>query len=306
MSEISVQNPAVRLKSIMDAKDRYPIPRGEVWIGSAFLKRAGLDDTLDNHFRLATQLGHDMVCLSVSEEPHDNRSLGYRYFEPRELGPALRERTRFLVAVIDGPFQRMVNKKGMMDVLMNWIRDRESTLRAYVAEQKIVLNLIGHVLEKGVDGIVLADDLAGEQAPLINPLDLDKVCTPFYMQAVPFIRKAGVLVFLHCCGNLQQLLPLLKSWNLDGLAAIQIGKNDLGLLDTELGGLFLAGIDATLLDANVPSPDEMEALKRFVAQFAEQKRLILCSNCGLYKADFLERVQHIYLELRSISDDSYR
>jgi len=292
-----MQNSIDRLKSLHKNRAEYPVPRGEIWIGSAFLKSAGLEDTLDNHFRLATQLGQNMVCLPVSEKPEKSSSMGYRYFEPKELSLNLGERTRFLSAVIDGPFQRMVNRRGLMDVLINWAQEREATLAAYANEMHIALELIDQCLEKGVDAIILADDLSGEQAPLVNPLDLETLCTPFYTQAVSLIKKAGSSAFFHCCGNLQPLLPLIKSWNLDGLAAIQIDKNNLELLDKEIGGLMLAGIEASLLETDTPSPDEMQDLKRFVAHFAEQERLILCSNCGLYKAEFQGRLQRIYEEL---------
>ena len=111
------------------------------------------------------------------------------------------------------------------------------------------------------------------------------------------IREAGALAFLHCCGNLQQLAPLIKSWDLDGLAAIQICKNDLELLDTEIGGVLIAGIETALLETTRPSLDEMIALKRLVAHFTSQGRLILCSNCGLYKSELWGRLQRIYEEL---------
>ncbi len=285
------------MKNLLKNSSRYSVPKGEIWIGSDFLKSAGLADTLDNHFRLAAQLGQEMVCLPVSEKPDQHSSMGYRYFEPDQLSSNLRDRTRFLLTVIDGPFQRMVNQKGLMDVLMGWIQDRKSTLITYADEQRIVLDLIERCLNKGVDAIVLADDLAGEKAPFINPQELDKVCTPFYLQAISSIKEAGVLALLHCCGNLKQLIPLIKSWNLDGFAAIQISKNDLGILDTEIGGLLIAGIEATLLETDTPSPDEVAALKQFVAHFAGQERLILSSNCGLYKSSFSERLQRIYEEL---------
>lgn len=297
MQHTPAQDAVFRMKSLLENRGPHEVPRGELWIGSAFLSRAGLDDTLDNHFKIAAQLGQEMVCLPVLERPERNVNLGYRYFEPADLSQNLRERTRFLVAIIDGPFQRMVNQTGLMKVLMDWCQERESTMAAYADEQKIAMNLIDRCLEKGVDAIILADDLAGEKAPFINPLELDTVCTPFYSRAVSSIRAAGSFVFLHCCGNLRQLAPLIKSWDFDGLAAIQIGKNDLDLLDKEIGGVLIAGIEATLLETDAPVLLEIEALKRFVARFSRQGRLILSSSCGLYSADFWGRIQHIYQAL---------
>lgn len=294
MQKTPTQDAAFRLKNLLENRSPHAVPRGEIWIGSAFLARAGLDDTLDNHFQIAAQLGQEMVCLPVLERPERNVQLGYRYFEPRELSRGLRDRTRFLVAVIDGPFQRMVNQQGLMQVLMNWSEDKESTLAAYAVEEQIAMDLIDRCLGKGFDAIVLADDLAGEKAPFISPLELNDICTRFYSRAVSSIRAAGLFVLLHCCGNLGQLVPLIKSWNFDGLAAIQICKNDLDLLDKEIGGLLIAGIEATLLETDVPTHAEMETLKQLVVRFAKQGRLILSSSCGLYRSDFWGRFQRLH------------
>ena len=294
MQNTATQDAVSRMKSLLEKMGQCEVPRGELWIGSAFLARAGFHDTLDNHFRIATQLGQEMVCLPVLERPGQNAHMGYRYFEPGELTLGLKDRARFLVAIIDGPFQRMVNQRGLMQVLMSWTEERESMRGAYAYEQKIAIDLIDRCLEKGVDAIILADDLAGEKAPFMNPLVLDYLCTPFYSLAVSSIRAAGCFAFLHCCGNLKQLLPLIKSWNFDGLAAIQICNNDLNHLDMEIGGLLIAGIEATLLETDVPSLDELENLNRITSRFGQQGRLILSSSCGLYRADFWGRLQRIY------------
>ena len=301
METTQAQNAGLRMKKLLKNRGRYSIPRGEIWKGSAFLERAGLDDTLDNHFKIAALLGQEMVCLPVLERPDRHVTMGYRYFETRELHPGLGDRTGLLTAIIDSPLQRMANQRGLMQLLMEWQEDRESVTAAYVKEEKIVLDLIDRCLDKGLDAIILADDLAGERGPLINPLELDSVCTPFYSRTVSCIRAAGCFVFLHCCGNLTQLLPLIKTWDFDGLAAIQLDKNDPDCLHKELGGVLMAGIDGSLLETDCPAVKEMDALKGFAARFGKQGNLILSSSCGLYSADFWGRLQSIYQELDEIS-----
>lgn len=297
MEKTAGHDAALRLQHLLNNKGRPGIPRGEVWIGTAFLQRAGLDDTLDAHFKIAALLGHEMVCLPVLERPERNASLGYRYFETKELHLGLREQTGLLAAIIDSPFQRMVNQRGLMHLLMNWNQDRHAVTTAYAKEETIVVELIDRCLAKGIEAIIFADDLAGESGPFINPVELDPVCSPFYSRAVASIRGAGCLVLLHCCGNLTRLLPLIKSWNLDGLAAIQISKNDPDRLHQELGGVLISGIDASLLETDGPSLKEMTSLKEFVTRMGTAGRLILSSSCGLYSADFWGRLQRIYQEL---------
>jgi uroporphyrinogen decarboxylase len=246
-------------------------------------------------------LGQDMVCLPVLERPECNTLLGYRYFAPEELGPGLKVRTRFLAAILDGPFQRLVNRHGLMQVLLSWAGDREATATAYHKESMIAIDLIARCLETGFDAIIMADDMAGGNAPLMHPKEFHFLGTPFYSQAVPTIKEAGVMAFLHSCGNLTRLVPLIKSWNFDGLAAIQICNNDLALLDQELGGFFLAGIEASLFDDDPPAAEELEITRRFLVRFAGENRLVLSSGCGLYKAEFWGRYQRVCALLDGIN-----
>ena len=283
-----------RINNLLNGGSRHKLVKGEVWIGSAFMQQAGFEETLDNHFRIAKQLGQEVVCLPVSERKGQNETLGYQYFEPEQLSPGLRARTRCLAAVIDGPFQRMVNRHGLMAVLTDLTLKSDTAMAAFAVELEGALALVDRCLEKGVDAIVLADDFAGEQAPLMDPRILDDICTPFYARAVLAAGAAGAMVFLHGCGNLSQLLPMIALWHLDGLAAIQVSKNDMDLLDSAVDGIFMAGIEAALLEKESPLPEEMEALRKFIGRFAGQGRLILCSSCGLYRPEFWGRLQRIY------------
>lgn len=285
---------ARRLNQLLGSGNDSFLPKGEVWIGSDFLKRAGLTDTIDNHFRLARELNHDLVCLSVDKEPGYNETLGYRYFSPKEITADYRPLTTFLAAVVDGPFQRLVNKFGLMKILLQWMKDKESIVTNYTAEEETAFELVKHCLDTGVDAIIFADDLSGEQAPLINPIEIDTLCTPFYEKVVPLLKEKDALALLHCCGNLSQLLPMLVKWNLDGLAAIQMDKNDMSLIDKELGCLIFAGLEASLLEKENLLPEDMNALRNRLKHYAIQRRLVLCSSCGLYRPEFWDRVQSIY------------
>ena len=70
---------------------------------------------------MADQLDHDMVCLSVSDTKDYKPDLGYRYFDCAHIKRAAAVYDRPLFAVVDGPFQTMVNQMGLMRVLTDWI-----------------------------------------------------------------------------------------------------------------------------------------------------------------------------------------
>ena len=278
----------------------YPLVRGEVWISSSVLLAAGLEDIPANHFRFAEQLGQQMVCFSVAEQAGLHQILGYRYFPPDSLPTAPHDRAVCTAAVIDGPFQRLVGKHGFMEVLLGWAQEPAAILAAGRQEADIALKLVQQCLDRNFNTIIIADDLAGSQAPLLRPSDMDRLCTPFYQQAITLIHQAGALALLHCCGQLQPLAVLLASWRFDGLAAVETGSHPLEFLDAQSSSLLMAGIDAPLLSTDCPSAPDIATLHNVTCHFAKQNRLLLSSNCGLYRPEFVPRLRRLYAELENL------
>ena len=285
-----------KIRKIMINKPGFPISKGELWLGTDFLKQAGFDDTLENHFLMAEELGHDMVCFPVTDGKLDKPDLGYRYFYLREIKPVFKRSNLFVSVVIDGPFQELVNQMGLMEVLTQWARDRQKIFSAYELIKKNVLELIAKSLTTGVQAVVITDDLASDHGPFINPKDIDRLCTPFYSQAVDIIHKADCYAFLHSCGKITQLATLFKSWEIDGIAAIQHGPNNFVKLWKELGSnmVIMGGIDAEMLGCDTPTLEAQKEFQHILDFAASTGSLILSSSCGLYNGEFLNRIKKIY------------
>jgi hypothetical protein len=299
-----MQSPVDRIEKLATGQAIYPVPRGELWMGTEVMKRAGFTDTLENHFRLAELLGQDMVCLSVADDTVDKPNQGYRYFQCSDLKDAARNSDRFLAAVVDGPFQALVNRMGLMGFLTEWIPRRKDVARAYEVEQVKSLDLIRRCLDRGVHAVVMTDDFAADNAPYISPSDIETLCSDFYHQAVSAIHGADAFAFLHSCGNITRLAPLIKAWQLDGLSAVQHRSNDLislhRLLDSQV--ILMAGIEGDLLESN-PTPDKLNEFEQIVGTLAPLGGLILSSCCGLYSGDFLGRLKEIYAIADGLASD---
>ncbi len=290
------QSPMKQIEAVFRCQPVFPIPRGELWLGSELFERAGLTDTVENHFRLAEQLGQAVVCLPVTTDLGHIPDLGYRYFESGDLSHARRHEDLFVFAVVDGPFQSLVNRKGLMDVLMGWVRQRQALVEAYAEQHTQTIELIGKCLHAGVRGIVIADDLSADRGPLISPDDIQALCGSFYRQAMQTIHAAGGVALVHCCGNIKPLASLYKVWKIDGLAAVQHRINDLVVLKREWNGplVIMAGIDAGMLEADRDTRIDYPSFERLVTALAHDGGLILGSDCGLYRGNFLPRIQSIY------------
>jgi len=285
-----------RVKATFQNLQTEYLPKGELWIGADILERAGFEDNLDGRLKLINQLKQDMICLSTAREPNMNKALGYRYFPVSAIQEVLDTTDLFVMAVIDGPFQRVVEKGGLMKVLTGWVREKENILKAYENERANVENLLSRCLEHHVHGVVIADDLAGDQATFFDPLDIKRFFSPFYDRAVSKIHEAHAFTLFHSCGNISKIMPQLLSHGFDGLAAVQDRTNDLMSMKARYGSqlVLMGGIEGEILEKEELSPSDLGNLEGLLNSLAQNGGFILSSSCGLYSGRFLERVGAIY------------
>ena len=272
------------------------LPKGELWLGTDLLKKANLQDNLKGHLALIKCLGQDILCLPLSTEISMNKALGYRYFSLKEFKEASRMCDLFLIALIDGPFQRLVEKKGLMHVLTGWKREKHEFAKAYEKERAEVDMLIKRCLELSVDAVTIADDVAGERSPFLAPDDIQGLFSPFYAQAVSEIHGGYSYAMFHSCGNITRLIPQLVSYGFDGLAALQHRANDLISIKEKYGSTLtlMAGIEAEILEAGKMSLSGLKEYERIVRSLSPGGGFIISSCSGLYSGDFLERIQELY------------
>ncbi len=272
------------------------LPRGELWLGTDVLKKADLEDNLRGHVTLVKRLKQDILSLPVSEDMSINKSNGYRYFSHQELKEASGINDLFLAALINGPFQRLVDKKGLMKILSEWRRGRHGISKEYEKERIAVDALIKKCLELPVDAIIIADDLAGERFPLIDPHDIQALFSPFYIQTVSEIHAGHSYAFFHSCGNITRLIPQFISYRFDGLAAIEHRANDLRSVREKYGSslTLMGGIDVDILEAGEIPSSTLEKYESLLRYLSLGGGFILCSSSGLYSGNFLERIQELY------------
>ncbi len=85
---------------------------------------------------------------------------------------------------------------------------------------KNYLNAIG----KYIDVIMVAEDLGGNNGPLISPDHYRTLLKPYAAKLWKFIKgNTDAYLFLHCCGSVYQLIPDLIEMGVDALNPIQVG-----------------------------------------------------------------------------------
>jgi len=295
--------PRDRIRAAVGHGRTEGLPRGELWLGAPVLEKAGLEDTVRGHAKFAELLGQDMLCLPVSREPSGDDVFMYRYFPMSALREALDTTGFFVTAVLDGPFQRLAGKRGLMETLTAWASRREEFLEAYQKERADVSDLLSRCLDSGVHGIALCDDLAGDTATFMSPSDIENLSSSFYEGVVAQAHAAGAAALFHSCGKIAGVIPQLVSHGFDGLAAVQHRANDLPGLRSRYGSLaIMGGIDGELLEREELSPADEEGFRDLVRTLSRGGGLILSSSCGLYAARFLERIRALYGMVEQLHD----
>jgi uroporphyrinogen decarboxylase len=81
-----------------------------------------------------------------------------------------------------------------------------------------------------VDVVVEADDLGGQNSPLMSPKTYNKLIQPRHKQLFGFIKsQAPVKVFYHSCGAIRALIPSLIDAGIDILNPVQISSKGMVL-----------------------------------------------------------------------------
>lgn len=290
------------IKQAFDHRISSRLPRGEVWVGTAVLDQAGLEDHAAGHAAFCRRMGMDILVLPLAEQPRYDETQGYRYFSLEEIQPLSEIKDLFTAVTVDGPFQRLTQSKGLMEIFTLWARDRDQFVSAYTGEAAGVENLIREACALGLDAVIVADDIASEKNTYFRPEELQKTFIPFYKKMATLVHRQGrARALFHSCGNFGALIPDLLDCGFDGLAACQDSALDLVSLKQREGSrlTLMAGIDAELLQATFLDASLKDAFSNQIKRLSHNGGFILSSSCGLYSPDFLERLRELY----ALADD---
>jgi len=67
------------------------------------------------------------------------------------------------------------------------------------------------------DGVWLYDDLAYRNGTYCSPATFDKLFAPFYKEIADHIHSYGLPIIFHCCGGMEEALPMIADCGYDGL-----------------------------------------------------------------------------------------
>ena len=235
-----------------------------------------------------------MTLVSLPMGIPASLALDYRYFTPKEVATAARS-DLFVVVTVSGPFQRLVDRRGLAMVLAEVGRDSEELSEALSTEARGLSSLIEEALKRGADAIVIAEDIAYDSTTFFSPSTFRKMLCPLHHHLVEGIHQLGGQAYFHSDGNLISFLDDIVSAGFEGLSC-QEETLDLKAVKERAGAslILLAGLSHHVLSAEVLSEEKKDQYVQWIKFLAQGGGLILSSSSGLSSAQEVNRARELY------------
>lgn len=286
-----------RVQAAIQRRETDRVPKGEICIDEAVVKTSLSVDkaNFDNKLEFINKLGLDIVCL----EPVYPEFIG-RLPDPAEvrwsgLGDWVNTGL-FSFAVLDGILGWGIKCFGFNQFLT---LPNKSPLSIHSFTEKVTslnIEMAGRLIDAGIDGLIIADDLAYRRGLLIKPRDMRRYVFSALQSQVAEMRRGGVPVFIHSDGNINEIIPDIIEAGFNGLHCIDRNSSmDILELQRNYGArlCFWGSLSAEdLIKAH--DPGCLQGLLDTICAAAAKNGFILGTDCGLFKGIDLEGLALIY------------
>jgi len=270
------------------------LPRGEFWIGTGIFAERKIKDDIMSHVTFCREIEMDFVSIPVGR--FQSSGLGYRTFNPSEIEDAARSGL-FVVTVVSGPFQRIVDEKGLQLVLADIARDTDGTRKAIELETRIVNSLLEACTNHGANALMIAEDVAFDNGTFFSPKMFHEIFQPLYSEFVDNIHRSGQFAVFHSCGNIINVLPDIVTSKFDGLSC-QVECLDTLFLKRTYGAqiTLFTGVSREFLENKALSAKRKQRLGQIVTNLSTNGGFVLSSSSGLHSWNMVDNLKKLYYQ----------
>ena len=198
-------------------------------------------------------------------------------------------------------YERIWNFRGMENLLMDYYDYPEEVHALHKAvadtEDKLLLRAIREVRP---DGYMLSDDLGGQKSLMMSPAMFREFIKPYYTKTWGMAREHGVDVWLHTCGNIQEIIGDLIECGLSVLHPIQKHTMDWDAVAAEWKGkiAFWVGMDVqNLLIGGTPEQVRAEVRRMRDTFDSPEGGFLYAAGNGIVGGTPLENIEAFLNEI---------
>jgi uroporphyrinogen decarboxylase len=277
------------------------LPKGEICIDETVIKtslacgKVGFDEKLE----FVNQLELDIICLNPVYPKFNGGLPDSREVVWADLDHWV-DTNLFRFAMLDGILGWGIKIFGFSQFL---ILPNKSPLAFHSFTEKVEslnVEMARRLIDAGIDGLIIADDLACQRGLLINPQVIRTHIFPSLKSQAAEITRHSVPVFIHSDGNINEIIPDIIEMGFNGLHCID-QNSSMDILDLQLkyGSklCFWGSLSAEdLIKAH--EPVYMQGLLDTICAAVTKKGFILGTNCGLFNGISWDGLVLVYEKIR--------
>ena len=274
------------------------IPKGELVINDPVIQSALNCEQVGFTERQAfvNSLNLDIISLSPVY-PTTTKELPRleEYLWP-DLEKWTKETSLFSFAILDGAFEWGMRVFGFTDYFIMLKKSPDHVKEFVQSVEKFNLLSIKELNNQGINGIILADDIAYQKGLLIPPDILKEYFLPSLARQVEGIKRMGTIAFYHSDGDYRQLIDELVKADFDGFHCIDRNTGmKIEELQQRLGDKLCLWGHLDINDVNSSSdPDYRKEQADFAQQIGWNKKFILGTNSGIFEGMDINSLKALY------------
>lgn len=291
-----------RVRAAVGRRHVDRIPRGELVIDEELIRRSFKRDRIGFEEKAAfiKELRLDLVTLAPAYPAGPDVPVRLESPLP-DLEKWTSRTPLFTFALLDGPFGWGTRTQGYTEFLVAFSRSSFRSCGAFIEKvEQLNCGLITDLVDRGVDGIIIADDLAYQRGLMVNPETLREIYFPSLARQ---LEAAGeeVPLFFHSDGDYSLIIPDLIDC---GFAGLQCFEKTAGMDPLKLKALYPElCFWGTLEVEDLQRAHKSAYLERLlfeIGTLSQEGGFILGTTCGLFQGIDLEGLKAVYSQL----DDS--
>lgn len=281
------------------------VPCAELIINDAVIKSlCGTEDVgFEQRLHFIRSMGLDAVCLHPECADYGPNGLPL----PNKLIFPDMEKwagtNYYLFAVLDGPVGWGTRVLGFTELLTELMRRSPDVLQFMAAVENLNAETMNQLAASGINGIIIADDIAFNQGVIVRPSVLRQLLFPSLARNVAHAKRLGLSVFFHSDGNLSAVLDDIVMAGFTGLQCIEeLAGMDIESVKKNYGEkLCLWGnLDPSVLFAEYHNNELQHKVHSIIAKAGCGSGLIFGTSSGLFDGMRLDNLRMVYQTARGI------
>ncbi|MBN1261011.1 MAG: hypothetical protein JXB35_10060 [Anaerolineae bacterium] len=120
---------------------------------------------------------------------------------------------------------------GGIDHCIRMLQEPEDVLAEHEAISRADLHRLGKIIDRFgqyIQLITIVDDMGGQDRPLCRPAVIERFSAPYIKRFCDFVHQnSDIKVFMHNCGSIKSLLPMLIDCGVDVINPVQISADNM-------------------------------------------------------------------------------